>query len=142
MATQAPAPEQPAAQRAALAAVTERMLAELRQLWPSLPVPNLQPLLSYEVLPAISHQYGEAAATLAAVWYDVLRFSYNVPGRFAADLAPQPADEMFRAISNWAAAPAEATTPDLETALARTEGAAQKMVADMSRDTVKFNRSE
>jgi hypothetical protein len=137
MATQAP--ERPTAQRAALAAVTARMLAELRQLWPSLPAPNLQPLLRYEVLPAISHQYGEAAATLAADWYDVLRTSYSVPGHFAADLAPQPPEEMFQAISNWAAAPVEGDAPDLATALARTEGAAQKLVADASRNTVKHN---
>lgn len=115
------------------------MLAELRALWPKISGPDLQPLLRYQVLPAVAAQYGEAAATLGADWYDALRTSYGVPGRFTAELAPQPADDMLRAISNWAAAPAEATTPDLETALARTEGAAQKLVADMHRGTVQLS---
>lgn len=118
-------------------AVTARMLADLRFLWPNLPHgTELQPTLRYEVLPAIAKQYGDAAATLAADWYDSQRSSLNVPGRFTAELAPQPAEDMLRAISNWAAAPAEATEPDLETALARTEGVAQKLVADMHRGTI------
>lgn len=134
MATQAP--ESPTTQRAALVAVTSRMLADLRKLWPSVAGPDLQALLRYDVLPSVANQYGEAAATLAADWYDDLRDFYRVPGRFAAELAPQPADALLRAISNWAAAPAEAETPDFETALARTEGVTQKLVADMSRQTV------
>lgn len=134
MATQAP--ESPTTQRAALAAVTARMLAELRALWPSLRVPDLQPLLRYEVFPAIANQYGEASATLAADWYDAQRSTLNVAGHFTAELAPSPAEDMMRAISNWSAAPTQADVPDVATALARTEGVAQKLVADMHRQTV------
>ena len=112
------------------------MLADLRALWPTLSVPNLQGSLRYDVLPAVARQYGEASATLAADWYDNQRATLNVPGRFSAELAPPPAEDLMRAISNWAAEPAQAETPDIETALARTEGAAQKLVADMHRDTV------
>jgi hypothetical protein len=116
------------------------MLAELRALWPKLPTgPELQPTLRYDVLPVIAHQYGDAAATLAADWYDSERESLDVPGRFTADLAPQPEEDMLRAISNWAAAPAEATAPDLETALARTEAVTQKLVADMHRGTIQLS---
>jgi hypothetical protein len=133
------APETPTAQRAALVAVTARMLADLRALWPKITGPNLQPLLRYEVLPAVAQEYGEAAATLAADWYDVERAALGVSGTFTATLAPAPADDMLRAISNWSAAPAEATTPDLETALARTEASTQKLVADMHRQTVSIS---
>lgn len=113
------------------------MLTELRFLWPHLPRgAELQPALRYDVLPAIARQYGEAAATLAADWFDDQREKLGVKGRFTADLAPQPGDEVFRAISNWAAAPAEAKVPDLGTALARTEAASQKLVADMNRQTI------
>lgn len=141
MSTQAPErpAETPTAQRAALVAVTARMLAELRRLWPSIAGPDLQPTLRYDVLPAISQRYGEAAATLGADWYDTLRESLNVKGSFTAELAPQPVEDMLRAVSNWAAAPAEATTPDLGKALARTEAVTQKLVADMHRDTIKLS---
>lgn len=136
MATQAPEapPESPTAQRAALTVVTSQMLTDLRTLWPSIAGPNLQGTLRYDVLPAVVNQYGDAAATLGADWYDSLRAAYGVPGSFTADLVDQPADDLLRAVSNWAAAPT-----DLETALARTEGVTQKLVADMSRDTVKVN---
>lgn len=129
MATQAP--ESPTAQRAALIAVTSRMLADLRALWPRISGPNLQGLLRYDVLPTISAQYGDAAATLAADWYDSQRESLGVPGRFTAHLAPQPPDDLLRAVSNWVT-----DTEDPEAAQARAEAAAQKLVADMSRQTV------
>lgn len=140
MATQAP--ESPTTQRAALVAVTSKLLAELRALWPSLPVgAELQPALRYQVLPAIADEYGSAAATLAADWYDELRDSYGVKGAFRALPSAPPGDVVFRAVSNWAAAPAETDVPDLVTALARTEAVSQKLVADMSRDTVKDSTS-
>ena len=105
------------------------MLADLRALWPTISGPNLQGLLRYEVLPRISAQYGDAAAALAADWYDAQRESLGVSGRFGADLAPQPPEDLFRAVSNWVA-----ESPD--TAQARAEAASQKLVADMSRQTV------
>lgn len=113
------------------------MLEELRKLWPSLPGGSkLQPALRYEVLPVIARQYGDAAATLAADWYDNQRATLAVPGRFSAELAPTPAEDMLRAISNWAAAPVEVPSPDMATALARAESATQKLVADMHRGTI------
>lgn len=134
MPTQAPpAPDTPTAQRAALIAVTGRMLADLRQTWPNLPTgPELQPTLRYQVLPAVVADYGDAAATLAADWYDTLRDSLGVRGRFAADLAPGPAEDLLRAVSNWIA-----ENPD--TAQARAEAASQKLVADMSRQTIQLS---
>jgi hypothetical protein len=143
MATQAPEAT-PTTQRVALTAVTARMLAELRHLWPSLPkTPELQPLLRYEVFPAVVHQYGDAAATLAADWYDAERARLNVPGRFNADIAPQPVEDQLRAISNWATEPLKVQPPDevtvemaSEAVQKRLESASQKLVADMSRQTV------
>jgi hypothetical protein len=124
----------------ALIAITTRLLAELRALWPKLPTGReLQPTLRYDVLPAIAHEYGDAAATLAADWYDTQRESLGVPGRFTADLAPEPAEDLIRAVSNWATKPPEVTTLNLETAQVRTEAAAQKLVADMHRDTIKLS---
>lgn len=134
MATQA---ESPTAQRAALVAVTARMLSELRFLWPHLPkTAELQPALRYDVLPVIARQYGEAAATLAADWFDEQRDSLGVKGRFTADPAPIPNEALFRAISNWAAEPSTATVPDRDKALERVGAASQKLVADMHRDTI------
>lgn len=121
------------------------MLAELRKLWPSLRTPDLQPLLRYEVLPAISNQYGEAAATLAADWYDAQRATLNVPGHFQAGLAPAPVEDKLRAISNWATEPIRKPEPAsvevtmLETVQQRAESAAQKLVADMHRETIKLS---
>lgn len=130
MATQQATAEAPPTQRAALATVTAAMLAELRKLWPLLPTgPELQPTLRYQVLPAVVSDYGDAAASLAADWYDTLRDQLNVGGRFSAELAPAPPEDLLRAASNWIA-----ETP--ETAQPRAEAATQKMVADMSRQTV------
>lgn len=138
MATQAP--DSPTTQRAALVAVLSRMLAELRFLWPNLPRgTELQPTLRYDVLPAIARQYGEASAALAADWFDTEREALGVKGRFTAALAPQPGDDVFQVISNWAAAPAEGANPDLETALKRAEASSQKLVADMNRGTIQLS---
>lgn len=128
--SQAPAPETPSAQRAALVAVTSRMLEELRAIWPQLPRGvELQPTLRYQVLPAVVAEYGDAAAALAADWYDTLRDQLGVRGRFTAQLAPPPPEDMLRAVSNWIA-----EVP--ETAQERAEAASQKIVTDMSRQTV------
>ena len=138
MATQAPEapPESPTAQRAALVAVTARMLADLRALWPSISGPNLQGALRYDVLPAVATEYGDAAATLAADWYDTQRDALGVPGRFSALLAPNPPEDLLRAASNWITQDAAADM------LARAEGVAQKLVADMSRDTIKLSTTQ
>lgn len=106
------------------------MLRELRSLWPNLPRgAELQPTLRYTVLPAVVTDYGDAAATLAADWYDTLRAALGVRGRFTAQLAPEPAEDLLRAVSNW-------IVENPETAQARAEAAAQKLIADMSRQTV------
>lgn len=106
------------------------MLVDLRKLWPSLPSgAELQAALRYQLLPAVVNDYGDAAASLSADWYDTLRASLGVGGRFSAQLADPPAEDMLRAVSNWVAA-------NPETALARAEAATQKIVADMARRTV------
>lgn len=115
------------------------MLVELRHLWPSLPKgAELQPTLRYEVLPAVVSQYGDAAAALAADWYDAQRAALNVPGRFTATIAEPPAEDQVRAISNWATEPlGTGGDPEaLVTVQQRAEAASQKLVADMSRQTV------
>lgn len=134
-----PAPESTAVQRSALALLTAQLLAELRRLWPSLPKgPELQPVLRYDVLPTVVRQYGDAAATLGADWYDARRAELNVPGRFSAEVAPRPPEDQLRALSNWASEPLSLPDPEAaaESALQRLESGSQKLVADMQRQTV------
>src|SRR5665647_939551 len=41
-------------------------------------------------VPALVQQYGESAATLAADWYDEVRATEGIPGRFRASMMPSP----------------------------------------------------
>jgi hypothetical protein len=49
----------------------------------------------FDFVPSLVSEYGDMAATVAADWYDELRASEGVPGRFGAPLAPLiPAEQV------------------------------------------------
>lgn len=50
--------------------------------------PDAVKLDLFDYIPTLIAQYGDIAATVAADWYDELRESEGVPGRFRAPLAP------------------------------------------------------
>lgn len=58
--------------------------------------PELARLDLFDYVPVLVSQYGDMAASVAADWYDELRASEGVPGRFRAPLAPVVADEVVK----------------------------------------------
>lgn len=84
-----------------------------------------------DILPALIEQYGAAAATVAAGWYDDLRDKREVRGRFTAIPANVP-DVGAHALVGWALS--EATDyPAFQTLIL---GGSQRRVANFARRTV------
>ncbi|HEY5515292.1 MAG TPA: hypothetical protein VIK12_03695 [Pengzhenrongella sp.] len=118
--------------REAVDGLTGYAYADLNALWRDLPA---DPVLAREalndVLPALVTVYGEAAATLAADWYDDLRESVGPRQRFAA-IPAGFADTGAYALVGWA------TTRAVDATSLRSlvEGGVQRRVANFSRQTV------
>ena len=85
----------------------------------------------HDILPALIEQYGAAAATLAAGWYDDLRAKREIGGRFAATPAEIP-DVGAHALVGWALDTAT-DYPNFQTLIL---GGAQRRIANFSRLTV------
>ncbi|MCG7284972.1 hypothetical protein MHY85_03165 [Cellulomonas sp. ACRRI] len=80
-------------QQAGIAALVKR---DLTAFWNSLdlnrPEAARDALLRF--MPSLVTEYGETAASVAADWYDDMRFSEGVPGRFRAEMADAVADAL------------------------------------------------
>lgn len=88
-----------------------------------------------DALPALIDQYGSAAATLAADWYDDYRATADISGRFLAipaEVGDRGADELV----GWGISPLFSAEPDVEAAKTRIEGGLQRRIANVARDTV------
>jgi len=75
-----------------------RAVRDLTQFWGTLDVerPKVAKRQLVEVVPALTVAYGEASAVLAADWYDDMRATARVPGRFRAVMAAPFAVEYVR----------------------------------------------
>jgi hypothetical protein len=125
----------PPALRGLLTAVSAGAVAELAPVW-QLPTPEL-PQALFDVLPPLVERWALASASTAAEWYDQLRESATVPGRFTAVVPPMDnlGAEPLAAWGNQAlATPIEEISPDalppLESARSRVEGGLQKRVVN------------
>lgn len=85
----------------------------------------------HDILPALIDRYGEAAAALAADWYDDLRDTKGVGGRFAA-IPAEVGDTGAHSLVGWALD--EATNDASLVALL--EGGVQRRVVNFGRFTV------
>lgn len=84
-----------------------------------------------DVLPALLETYGQAAAAVAADWYDEARLAAGVGGAFTAipaDLGDQAGD----ALALWATS----RGTDLTAVRALVEGGMQRRITSWSRETV------
>lgn len=89
------------------------------------------------VLPELTAVYGSGAATLAADWYDEARELAGVSGGFTARAASAVPDAARTgAMARWAVEPMFAAEPDALAALGRAEGALQRLIADVGRETM------
>ncbi|MFF9118258.1 hypothetical protein ACF09Y_22110 [Streptomyces massasporeus] len=99
---------------------------------------------------ALVARYAEVSATLAADFYDGEREAAEVPGVFTVPLADPPPDKQVDASMRWATKDVWDRDPDvatavqlepldvrLEAAFAKADMAAQKLVADVGRETVR-----
>jgi len=80
------------------------------------------------VLPALGSAYGDAAAALAADWYESLREAAEVRGRFAPVLAREPDVGRWESLAGWAASHLDP--------LALAVGGLQRSIADQHRLTI------
>ena len=89
-----------------------------------------------DVLPALGDEYGDAAAELAASYFETARERADARGSFAPVLAERPDRARWEALSRWGVDPLFAAAPDAATALSRVSGGLQRTIADQHRLTV------
>jgi len=133
------APTDVATIRQANASIEALALRDLRAFWASLDLsrPERARDALLEFLPVLSSQYGEAAAVVAADWYDELRSAAGVPSRFRAVMAaPVPAEAAVAQVRFGARHLFTDTPQQMLTFL---EGVASKYVLQPGRDTVQLS---
>lgn len=91
------------------------------------------------LLPAIGDTYGEAAAALAADWFDDLRDTAAVPGRFTAEPAGPVEPARWESLARWGVGPLYGDNPDAAAALMLIAGGLQRTIADRHRLTIVDN---
>lgn len=122
----------PDALRRRIAALTGLAQADVRSLILEVNDFAGRALALEKTLPLLIDTYGQAAATVAAEWYDEYRITNDVPGRFRAPAAPLPDDTGALALLDWARG--VATSPDSMMDLVY--GGMQRRVSNQARLTV------
>lgn len=120
--------------RSDVAVLTATAEAELAPLWQSAATALAVEEALRDILPALIDEYGAAAATVAADWYDDLRAEAGVRGPFRATPADIP-DVGAQALVGWALAEVADPT-DLTAFRSLIEGGTQRRIANFSRQTV------
>lgn len=122
--------------RAANAELVRRVRRDLAAFWLSLdlnrPEAARASLVAY--LPVLTTLYGQAAATVAADWYDQTRAERGVAGLFLATPAAAFPAEHVRTRTEFGTR--HLFTEDPEQSLAFLQGAAQKYALQPGRDTI------
>lgn len=95
--------------------------------------------LLLEAVPALGEVYGEMAGALAVDFYDEVRETADVPGRFVASPAVPPERSRLEVLVRWGVEPLFIDTPKPDLAVSRVTGGMTKVVADVSRETVLTN---
>jgi hypothetical protein len=89
-----------------------------------------------EVVPAVTREYGDLSATVAAEWYEETR-AKEIGGRYSARLGATTPDDEVRGTVRWAAGELFGDNPEGTLALLR--GALQRQVMYGGRDTIARN---
>ena len=90
-------------------------------------------------VPALVQQYGESAATLAADWYDEVRATEAIPGRFRASMMPSPYQDAAEPTARRAAGALFTARPT--DALTSIESAVGKYALAAGRSTITASSS-
>jgi hypothetical protein len=128
----------PAEAREALAGLTTLAQRDLLSLRPALEGLSAEGARDglLEVLPALGLQYGDAAAALAADWYEDVRDEAEAKGRFEPILATEPDEGRWESLARWGTDPLFQASPNLAAALALIAGGLQRSIADQHRLTI------
>ena len=131
----------PPEQQAAYAALSKLSRRDLARLWTKLnlgaPAKLADPLT--EILDALVSRYGQAAASLAADWYEDARAAAGVSGSFTATTAPLPETDRLGALSRWGVGPLFGADPNGALALSLLSGGLQRLVTGMGRQTTEMS---
>lgn len=105
--------------------------------------PERAAALVRDLMPELVAEYGMQAADLSADFYDEARYvalGAAAAAGYSATTPPVPGEEVVQDALGWALAPLFAPeAPDNLTALKRSAGKLQKLVAGHGRDTVEWN---
>lgn len=116
-----------------LQALSGLALVDLEDLWRLSPA-ELQVALM-DLLPGLLETWGEAFAAAAADWYDELRETSDISGRFTAIVEPI-ADLGAYALAGWGSEPLSISEPDVAAARARIEDGFQKRLVNSANNTI------
>jgi hypothetical protein len=86
-----------------------------------------------DFLPDVLVDYHQAAAAVAADWYDLNRTGR---GKFDAIMPEPPEPERAEILARWAVSPLFSAQPDSDAALSKLGMASQRLVLDGARDTI------
>ena len=117
-----------------VAAVTAMALTDMAPVW-ELASPQDAAEALMDLLPPFIEAWSSAAAALAADWYDDCREELNIGGVFTA-IVPEPGDLGAEALAGWAGTALQGSEPDWGLARSRTEGGAQRRIANSARGAV------
>jgi hypothetical protein len=112
---------------------------DLTTFWAALNVQG-SPILVRDALldffPELIAAYGDAAALLAADFYDALRDVPPSAARFTATLAAPPVSARAQASARWGLTPLFGADPSPVQALSNLSGVVQRLVLQSGRDTI------
>lgn len=127
-----------AEQRQGVADLVDLAILALEEFWRllvDLPAEKVRDALM-DVLPTIGQQYGGAAASLAADWYDDLRGAADARGAFEPILPDLPDQARWESLARWGTGPLFQPEPERKAALTLISGGLQRSIADQHRLTV------
>lgn len=121
----------PASLRRQQDALTRLALNDLAALWRQVSNAAEAQMALSDILPALLDTYGQAAAAVAADWYDEARLNADVGGSFRA-IPAEIRDTGAHELAGWATAKGT----DLDSIRTLAEGGAQRRILNFSRETV------
>lgn len=127
--------------RQGLVDLTTLARADLSRIWPQMAGLDAEQTRDalMDILPTLGDTYGDAAAALAADWYEDARDGAAVAGVYRADPAGPVERARWEALARWGVDPLFGPAPDPATALTLIGGGLQRTVADRHRLTVVEN---